>query len=649
MKYTFLLVLLLLPVCLYAQFRQKKQTYGSTAIELTQNLNSDSAKIRAIYTWVTSNINYDYRSFMSGEPYRYQSAELVFYRRRTTCTGFTNLMVAMLDTIGIPAFEIEGYTRDMTLGLNNPFYNADHSWVAFRCDGSWYACDPTWDSGQIGFLPDIQERETWIQAILNKIRRWRFWRIFWSKKRKAEAEKKATKPQQKITRLISFRIGFVQDPRSDYFFQKPEVMAKDHLPSLGHWQMQTAPVSVPEFQDSLYLMSDTIYKRTGRLNYNSLNEIYYGLNYQERKLYLADSLFRFNPDNFGDKGNHLYAYLVFENATRAKSPEMRDSLLPVCDSVNMNVNRALKDLKAYNMQKKASLKRDFMQENVSDKNKQKSLTYMQNLLLRVETVYTKGIQNESTKGAKKIQDYQRRTAYFSDSIQHPGQLKIADSLYWKDKIPNYQKRLDSIRQVQSSLFWISDSLSARIMRHFEGTIRQYEQSLTDVRNISMVYEKRIRWNDSVLEKQFLLVTKTIRDSVLPYFKPTASMQALIALQQEIAGLSQSPGFKDTKQNKQLLNYFNKELNLLFQREYELMEERLGDASAMQGFIKYTLSPLVPVFKSALMNLSMTKKKRQKYMYDYLHMKVNRVVKLYSYDLRNTKTIRSLLKQIKDPK
>ncbi|MES2589513.1 MAG: transglutaminase-like domain-containing protein [Bacteroidota bacterium] len=622
------------------------ETFESVAKELVLNKNSDSLKILAIYEWVTSNIVYDYRAFKSGEPYRFQSPELVFAKRKTTCSGYSNLMVAMLDKVGIPAFEVEGYTKDITLGFDTSIYNADHSWMAFKADGKWFVCDPTWDAGRVQIVGVAEVQKTWFQRLMIKIKAWKFWKLFWSKERKRAALNPDKSKKVSIKKPIPYRVAYVSNARKDYIFKKPEAFAKDHLSSIAHWQMNNAPVVLSEFLDSVYLMSDTIIKKEGDFNYDGLNEEYFSLDNQKRLLWKADSLQKFNIDNFGDKGNHLFSYLLFESNKKGKNIETRDYLFQVCDSVENNIKIALTGIKNYNTAKKKYMLYFFKRENISDKNKQKSLSYMQNLMIRVESVFTKGILKYETKSVKQLQLMGNSNSSYKSNEFKIDTLKIVDSIFWKTRFDDFKHQIDSIKKLQTFAKTIGDSLMKRIFFTFNKTIDLYEASFIDIYNTSLIYEDRIHQNDSMLESSFKYINKTFKDSILTYFNSSNSLGLINKVEQQLSELTKYSAYTKTKQNEKIIHYFEHELYWLFENEFAILSDRTADAKAIQKTVKTVLVPFVPAFKGALGSLSSLKVNRQKYLNDYLKIKVNRVVKLYSYDLQGVKKIRGALKLIK---
>ena len=71
----------------------------------------DYAKARAIHDWVASNIYYDVDlgSVSAGPVHEGKSALDVLNSKRGICDGYTNLTIALLRAVGIPAKKVMGF------------------------------------------------------------------------------------------------------------------------------------------------------------------------------------------------------------------------------------------------------------------------------------------------------------------------------------------------------------------------------------------------------------------------------------------------------------------------------------------------------------------------------------------------------------
>lgn len=134
------------------------------SLKLTEHLDTDVERFRAIYRWVCDNIANDYSLYLknSRKRQRYKEDSLKFKawntkfrqiifknllkRERTICTGYAYLVKTLSDLANIDCEIAQGYGRVSTTNidkLNLP----NHSWNAVKLNDKWYLCDPTWASG----------------------------------------------------------------------------------------------------------------------------------------------------------------------------------------------------------------------------------------------------------------------------------------------------------------------------------------------------------------------------------------------------------------------------------------------------------------------------------------------------------------------
>lgn len=133
---------------------------------LTSNLDTDVEKFRAIYTWVCTNIENDYTSYLKTKKKRkklfknrealllwnYSFTPKVFKKllekKKTACTGYAYLIRELADLASIDCKIINGFGRTASLSLQeNSLPN--HSWNAIKLNGKWYLCDATWSAGKV--------------------------------------------------------------------------------------------------------------------------------------------------------------------------------------------------------------------------------------------------------------------------------------------------------------------------------------------------------------------------------------------------------------------------------------------------------------------------------------------------------------------
>jgi len=133
---------------------------------LTNNLETDVEKFRAIYTWVCTNIKNDYSSYTRTvkkrkklsndidalQEWNAEATPKVFKNllkyKRTACTGYAYLIRELASLVDINCKIVNGYGRTATTLIDSKSI-PNHSWNAVELNGKWYLCDPTWSAGRI--------------------------------------------------------------------------------------------------------------------------------------------------------------------------------------------------------------------------------------------------------------------------------------------------------------------------------------------------------------------------------------------------------------------------------------------------------------------------------------------------------------------
>ena len=119
---------------------------------ITDGISDDYEKARAIQQWVNRNIMYDWGAHYSGTSPKYLSAPDVLKGRLTICEGFTNLTVALLQAVDIPAKKVTG------TGNGIP-----HAWTEAFVDNRWVFIDSTW--GDFDLSPSLYSASHHISGI----------------------------------------------------------------------------------------------------------------------------------------------------------------------------------------------------------------------------------------------------------------------------------------------------------------------------------------------------------------------------------------------------------------------------------------------------------------------------------------------------
>jgi hypothetical protein len=298
-------LLLLLPFCSHAQLSRvdyyntidnkifaysKKQDQGFDSITAFVNktfiLQED--RVRAYYTWIALNINYDTKRLhelevmsifnVRGNNDFSQVADTVLKRRIGVCEGLCNLMMKFCAASSIPCEKAIGYTRmpDGTITSN-----IMHVWNVVKIDSAFGVLDVTWSNGY------IDQNGNLVKKFSDK-----------------------------------------------YFLSKPSSFIKDHFPLDPMWQLLKYPVSMEEFK------SDSIVFHTDRAPFNYIDTIntYLRLAKEEKEYvdylhyYRSDTTSRMFASNLDIFINNSIAselisssiyyddYIYFHNNTLIKKP-----------------------------------------------------------------------------------------------------------------------------------------------------------------------------------------------------------------------------------------------------------------------------------------------------------------------------------------
>lgn len=110
------------------------------------NFETDNEKTRAIFIWLTTNIQYDVENMFILNFYEKKEDKIKksLETRKGICENYAILFSDICIKAGIKSFVVEGYTKQ-----NDSVDFVPHAWCAAFVDNSWYLFDPTWASGYI--------------------------------------------------------------------------------------------------------------------------------------------------------------------------------------------------------------------------------------------------------------------------------------------------------------------------------------------------------------------------------------------------------------------------------------------------------------------------------------------------------------------
>jgi hypothetical protein len=126
----------------------RHSTYAADSIAayILNNFSTGRERARAVYTWITQNIQYStdsmyyFRSWGTDPEIKMAS---ILRRRKGVCENYAELFAGILNKCGVPAVVITGYTK-----TGAAVNWTGHGWVAVKVAEEWLLCDPTWDAGK---------------------------------------------------------------------------------------------------------------------------------------------------------------------------------------------------------------------------------------------------------------------------------------------------------------------------------------------------------------------------------------------------------------------------------------------------------------------------------------------------------------------
>lgn len=283
--YTFLLITFFSINHLKAQSNQ----VVNLARNITSGIKTDSLKVRAIYDWVTANIEYDVPLLRrmgrkSAEEFiELQQPAQVLESKKAVCMGYSILFKELCKASGISAEFISGYSKSVDYQTKRPVIPETlHAWNAVKINGVWYLCDLTWSAGSVD-------------------------------------EQKGM---------------FFKQKNEKYYLSLPLEFSKTHLPFDPIWQLTNQPLTVREFK--LYAELPPNRLNPPQISYQDSLKVY---SLQDDKTRKINSYRRaFNFDRSNDEAKASLGYFYFGEAK--KSIDSYDATLK--SFLNINTKEAYK-------------------------------------------------------------------------------------------------------------------------------------------------------------------------------------------------------------------------------------------------------------------------------------------------------------------
>lgn len=168
MRYTLALFLFYIPLFLFSQKKNSgdRLIFGRSGADaqacdfpdsvttsteklaryIASNFTTDKERVRAIYRWITTHIEYDVANMFTLpiEETKEQKNLRTLRDRKGICDNYATLFTSLCAELGIVSHLISGYTRQWDNVDRLP-----HAWCAAQVDHKWFLYDPTWGAGYI--------------------------------------------------------------------------------------------------------------------------------------------------------------------------------------------------------------------------------------------------------------------------------------------------------------------------------------------------------------------------------------------------------------------------------------------------------------------------------------------------------------------
>ena len=178
--------------------KKKYKAITEIIAPLTQDFKTEPEKFRAIFRWITENIEYNKAAAGATD------ADKVVRKNKAVCQGFSNLLKEMCESVNITCDVVVGYTKTDVKDINRKLKKTDHAWNIVTLNGQKYLVDVTW----------------------------------------------VTSKYNMTTRK------FQKDFDEHYFLTPPEKFILDHLPENKKDQLLNKPISKKQFSQTPLLYAD---------------------------------------------------------------------------------------------------------------------------------------------------------------------------------------------------------------------------------------------------------------------------------------------------------------------------------------------------------------------------------------------------------
>lgn len=250
--------------------RHMAQSIPQLVGHLTEGLTGEQEKLRSLYSWIVSHIQFDVKAYKKGNKRLNHGIDDIMRRRKAVCFGYSQLMKRFCEEAGIRCEIVSGYVEP------TDFQAPNHAWNAVLVDGQWALLDVTWESNSHhqGYHMDEQKQT-----------------------------------------------------HKGYFLPPARYFLKEHLPANPLWQLLEHPIEWKEFrtyQPNIPLDSSRYYHLQDSLKHHFRQPPL------RRKMLNAESEYRYNPSAANKRelaATYMDVETILSRQLEDHPPQSSDSVL----------------------------------------------------------------------------------------------------------------------------------------------------------------------------------------------------------------------------------------------------------------------------------------------------------------------------------
>ncbi|MFT5724420.1 MAG: hypothetical protein ACI9JN_001539 [Bacteroidia bacterium] len=234
-------------VNLYRGYVYNRSDVTKLAKQITHNATTDSQKVANIHFWITHHIKYDAKRFVRWNTNNQETKD-VLRRRKTLCSGYSNLFQDLCVNSGVNAIVINGYTKNAFVDVCDTAYLPDHAWNKVNVDGRWHNIDNTWDAGYVEYY-----KTSFTRRIVSRL-------------------------TFRLVKPIIYKPHFIKNPQNRYFLVGENNFAVDHFPENSQLVAFNTNFSSNDFdRDSAFYFYNNVLQKQQSVRTNTYYSTYSGL------------------------------------------------------------------------------------------------------------------------------------------------------------------------------------------------------------------------------------------------------------------------------------------------------------------------------------------------------------------------------------